>query len=133
MSAGSPTTAAGLPCREHAERTAAALTPPDRRTIINDDMRLVSLKDCRHAIDIERSRNRSLKIIVDGNTVTLDNSLRRLDNRNWICGDTIIRRRYQVDLTRIARLIIADEKETLDQLKRRIAEAGKSRSVPPTN
>ena len=89
-------------------------------------MRQVSLKDCRHAIDIERSRSRSLSIIVDGNTVTLDNTLRRLDNRNWICGDTVIRRRYQVDLTRIARLIIANEREALDRLKQRVREAGRS-------
>ena len=94
--------------------------------MIKVSMRQVSLKDCRHAIDIERSRNRSLSIIVEGKTVTLDNTLRRVDARNWICGDTIIRRRYQVDLTRIARHIIADEKATLDDLKRRVAAAVKA-------
>lgn len=89
-------------------------------------MRQVSLKDCRHAIDIERSRNRSLSIIVEGKTVTLDNTLRRVDNRNWICGDTIIRRRCQVDLTCIARLIIANEREALARLKRRVQQAGRA-------
>ena len=89
-------------------------------------MRQVSLKDCRHAIDIERSRNRSLSLTIDGEIVTLDSTLRRVGNRNWICGDTIIRRRWQVELTRIARLIIADEKATLDRLKRRVRDAGRA-------
>ena len=93
-------------------------------------MRQVSLKDCRHAIDIERSRNRSITLIVDGIEITLDSSLRRVNDRNWICGSTLIRRRYQVELTRIARFIIADDKATLDRLKRRIAEAVKSRNPP---
>ncbi len=89
-------------------------------------MRQVSLKDCRHAIDIEHGRRRSLRIIVEGKAVTLDHTLRRLDNRNWICGETLIPRRYQVEMTRIARFIIADDKATLDRLKQRVREAGRA-------
>ncbi len=100
-------------------------------------MRQVSLKDCRHAIDIEKSRNRSLSFLVDGKPVTLDHTLRRFNDRNWICGDTLIRRRYQVELTRIARFIIADEKATLDRLKQRVREAGRAykakRTCPNTD
>ena len=89
-------------------------------------MRQVSLKDCRHAIDIEKSRNRTISFLVDGKPVTLDHTLRRLNDRHWICGTTLIRRRYQVELTRIARFIIADEKATLDRLKQRVREAGRA-------
>lgn len=89
-------------------------------------MRQVSLKDCRHAIDIEKSRNRSLSFLVDGKPVTLDHTLRRLNDRLWTCGTTLIPRRYQVELTRIARSIVADDKATLDRLKRRVREAGRT-------
>lgn len=89
-------------------------------------MRQVSLKDCRHAIDIERSRNRQITFLIDGKPVTLDRTLRRIGDRHWICGETLIPRRYQVEITRIARVIIADDKATLDRLKQRIREAGRA-------
>ena len=89
-------------------------------------MRQVSLKDCRHAVDIEKSRNRSLSFIVNSRLVVLDHTLRRLNDRHWICGDTLIRRRYQVELTRIVRFIIADDKASLARLKQRVREAGRA-------
>ena len=45
-------------------------------------MQRVSLKDCRHVIDIEKSRNRSLSILVDGKLVTLDHTLRHINDRH---------------------------------------------------